>query len=35
MNKKSPMRMCVGCHEMREKKRNDPCFENAGQYLLY
>ncbi len=21
-NKKSPMRMCVGCHEMREKKEN-------------
>ena len=20
MNKKSPMRMCVGCHEMREKR---------------
>ena len=42
MNKKSPMRMCVGCHEMREKREmirvlkmqdNTFCIDAAGAYL--
>lgn len=40
MNKKSPMRMCVGCHEMREKREmirvlkmqdNTFCIDAAGR----
>ena len=29
MNKKSPMRMCVGMSRNAGKKRNDPCFEKC------
>lgn len=40
MTKKSPMRMCVGCHEMREKRNmirvlkmqdNTFCIDPAGR----
>ena len=40
MTKKSPMRMCVGCHEMREKRDmirvlkmqdNTFCIDSAGR----
>ena len=40
MNKKSPMRMCVGCHEMQEKREmirvlktqdNTFCIDAAGR----
>ena len=40
MNKKSPMRLCVGCHEMREKREmprvlkmqdNTFCIDAAGR----
>ena len=29
--KKVPLRKCIGCNEMKNKKENDACTEDAGR----